>query len=230
MGEEQIEIATKKQFAEIAGVSAARVSQWLSSGQINGPALVGEGRHARIRTEVALHQLRLRLDADQRIANGTARLGRPKGSNGVLDNTVAPSSANAEPTLEERLKRQRLEQLELANEKAREEASARAGTYARADDVRREMGRLVGKLITVFDGALVEFSAAVAARSDLSSRDALHLLRSAWRSIRERAAENEQALADALPGCVGGDSSSPETTNQRAPGGQGEASAEGMSP
>jgi hypothetical protein len=223
MSEEPIEIATKKRFAEIAGVSAARVSQWLASGQINGAALVGEGRHARIRTQVALAQLRLRLDADQRIANGTARLDPPKG-------TVVPSAANAEPTLEERLKRQRLEQLELQNEKAREEASARAGTYARADDVRREMGRLVGKLITVFDGALVEFSAAVAARSDLSSRDALHLLRSAWRSIRERAAENEQALADALPGCVGGDSSSPETTNQRAPGGQGEASAEGMSP
>jgi hypothetical protein len=135
--------------------------------------------------------------------------------------------ANAEPTLEERLKRQRLEQLELANEKAREEASARVGTYARADDVRQEMGRLVGKLITVFDGALVEFAAAVAAQSDLSSRDALHLLRSTWRSIRERAAENEQALADALPGCVGSDSGSPETTNQRAPAGQ---SAEGMSP
>jgi hypothetical protein len=221
MGEEQIEISTKKRFAEIAGVSAARVSQWLSSGQINGAALVGEGRHARIRTEVALAQLRLRLDADQRIANGTARLDPPKGGN-----TVAPLAPNAEPTLEERLKRQRLEQLELANEKAREEASARVGTYARADDVRQEMGRLVGKLVTVFDSALVEFATAVAARSDLSSRDALHLLRSAWRSIRERAAQNEQALADALPGCVG----APETTNQRAPAGQGEASAEGMSP
>jgi hypothetical protein len=225
MSEEQIEIVAKKRFAEIAGVSAARVSQWLSSGQINGAALVGEGRHARIRTEVALAQLRLRLDADQRIANGTARLDPRKGND-----TVAPLAASAEPTLEERLKRQRLEQLELANEKAREEASARAGTWTRTDDVRREMGRLVGKLVTVFDSALVEFAAAVAAQSDLSSRDALHLLRSTWRSIRERAAENEQALADTLQGCVGSDSGSPETTHQCAPAGQGEASAEGMSP
>jgi hypothetical protein len=221
MSEEQIEIATKKQFAEIAGVSAARVSQWLSSGQINGAALVGEGRHARIRTEVALNQLRLRLDADQRIANGTARLGRPKGSNSVLDNTVAPSAENAESTLEERLKRQRLEQLELANEKAREEAAARAGTWTRTDDVRREMGRVVGRLVSVFDSALVEFSTAIAARSDLSSRDALHLLRSTWRTIRERAAEQESTLAEALPRWVGSDPV--ETTHKRPSAGQGDA-------
>jgi hypothetical protein len=184
------EIATKKRFAEIAGVSCARVSQWLGTKQISGAAIIGEGRHARINVQMALAQLRMRLDVDQRIANGKAKLDPPKGSHGTK---VAEATSDAAPTVDERLKAQRLEQLELANERAREDAAARAGVYTRADDVRQEMGRLVGKLVTLVDSALVEFSTAIAERSDMSSRDALHLLRSTWRTIRERAADNEQA-------------------------------------
>lgn len=217
------DIATKKRFAEIAGVSAARVSQWLSSKQISGDAIVGEGRHARIRTAVALEQLRMRLDVDQRIANGTARLDQATGNGGPVLDACSTVSADVPPTIDEQLKAQRLEQLELANERAREDASARAGTYTRTADVRLEMGRLVGRLVTAFDSALVEFSTTIAARSDMSSRDALHLLRSTWRSIRERAAEQEQAFAEALPGHVGSDGGPLETPNQRAPTGQGDA-------
>lgn len=221
MTEKLEDIATKKQFASIAHVSAARVSQWLGSKQIDGAALIGTGRHARINVPIALAQLRMRMDVDQRIANGTARLDQAKGANG------APMVPDAPPTIDEQLKAQRLEQLELANERAREDAAARAGTYTRSDAVRQEMGRMVGRLITTFDGALVEFSTAIAARSDLSSRDALHLLRSTWRTIRERGAEHEQALAGALPSHV---DSGHETTSQRSPAGQGDASEEGTSP
>jgi DNA-binding transcriptional regulator YdaS (Cro superfamily) len=211
---------SKAQFAKLVGVSAPRVSQWLSAGQINGDAIVGEGRHARLRPNIALAQLRARLDIDQRIANGRAR----------LELAAAAVTSTAAPVIDDRIKAERLAQLELANEKAREDAAARAGAYVRSDGVRQEMGRLVGRLVTMFDSALVEFSTAIAARSDLSSRDALHLLRGAWRSIRERGAEHEQALAHALPGVVGSDSASPETANVRPPVGASPPSEAEASP
>lgn len=183
------DVVTKSEFAKLAHVSRARVSQWLSTGQINGAAIAGQGQHARIVVSVALEQLRQRLDIDQRIANGRAR----------LESAEAPVTSTAAPVIDDQIKAERLDQLQLANERARQDAAARAGTYTRTDDVRQEMGRLVGRLITTFDSALVEFSTAIAARSDLSSRDALHLLRTTWRSIRERGAEQEHAFAEALP-------------------------------
>jgi hypothetical protein len=69
-----MEIATKSQFAALVGVTAARVSQWIAAGQISGDALVGEGRHARIRVEVARDQLRRNLNLGQRLG-ATARRG-----------------------------------------------------------------------------------------------------------------------------------------------------------
>ena len=52
-----IEIVSKAEFAAIAGVSRPTVSQWLREGKIAGDAIVGVGRHARIRVAAALQQL-----------------------------------------------------------------------------------------------------------------------------------------------------------------------------
>jgi hypothetical protein len=150
------DIVTKGRFAVLAGVSQARVSQYLTDGQISGEAIVGSGHRARIRVAVAMEQLRRNLDASQHLgANGRARV----------------ASGGDDGTVEDAIKRARLEQLSLANEHARAVREANAGRYVRSDDVRREMGKLAGRILTTFEGALGEFATAIAAKSDLSSRE-----------------------------------------------------------
>jgi phage terminase large subunit GpA-like protein len=58
---------TKAEFASLVGVSRGRVSQWLRAGKIDGAAIVGEGRDARIDAELAKRQLDARLDLGQRL-------------------------------------------------------------------------------------------------------------------------------------------------------------------
>jgi hypothetical protein len=191
------DIVTKSAFASLTRVAPSRVSQWIAGGKIYGDALVGQGHRARIRMSVALEQLKRSLDVSQRIsANAKAQLELPAEGN------KSAGFPPAEQTIDDKLKRERLEQLELANERAREERAARAGIYLNAEDARRQMGRAAGSLLTAFDGALGEFATAIAAQSNLTSRDALHLLRTTWRSIRERTSDQELRMAATLPALV----------------------------
>jgi hypothetical protein len=158
---------SKSEFAAMIGVSRGRVSQWLRERKIDGAALIGEGRATRINVDLARRQLDARLDLGQRIgANGKALL-----------------SVDATNTA---LKAARLRQLTLANERAAEEAKLREGRYIVTDDARQEMGRIAGRLIASFEGALSELADAIAANSSMPQRDALHVLRASWRAIRAR--------------------------------------------
>lgn len=60
---------TKADFARRCGVTGACVSQWLRDGVIGREALVGTGRHARVRAELALAMLRERLDLTRSATN-----------------------------------------------------------------------------------------------------------------------------------------------------------------
>src|SRR5208337_4830856 len=143
---------TKAEFAALIGVTRGRVSQMLAARQIDGDAIVGEGRSARINVEAARRQLDARLDLGQRLgANGRVRLG---------GETSDPTDAA--------IKRERLRQLTLANERAAEEAKLRAGRYVEADDAKQEIGRVAGRLVASVEGALPELAAAIAAGSSMS--------------------------------------------------------------
>ena len=92
-------VVSKAEFAELMNVSRQRVSQWLSARQIDGEALVGEGRTARINVEVARQQLSARLSVSQRLgANGKA----------LLNGGASPIDTD--------IKSARLRQLVLAND------------------------------------------------------------------------------------------------------------------
>jgi hypothetical protein len=181
------DVVTKGRFAAIAGISRPRVSQYIADGQISGEAIVGSGHRARIRVDVALEQLRRNLDVSQHLgANGRARVG-----SGDDDDTVADA-----------IKRARLEQLELANEHARAVREANAGRYVLAAAVQQEMGRIAGRMVGMFEGSLGEMAMAVTAKPNLSPREALHILRTTFRSIRERSTKTESGIAKALPATV----------------------------
>ena len=79
---------------------------------------------------------------------------------------------------------------------------AEAGRYVRSDDVRQQMGAIAGRMVGMFEGSLGEMATAVAAKSNLPARDALHILRTTFRSIRERSTKTESGIAKALPATV----------------------------
>jgi DNA-binding transcriptional regulator YdaS (Cro superfamily) len=173
-------VVTKAEFARLSGVSKARVSQWISAGQLSGGALVAAGRGEKIHVAVARRQLGRRLDIDQRLS---AR------------------SAVAGDTLEA-LQRARLAQLELANERVRAEAAVHSGHHVLAADARQEVGRVAGRLVAAFEGALPELASAVATICPVSQRDVLHAMRGAWLTARARLAAVEAAAAVATPELV----------------------------
>jgi hypothetical protein len=62
-------------------------------------------------------------------------------------------------------------------------------------------------MVAAFDGALGEFASAIAAKSNLSPRDALHILRSAFHEVRARNSQRERQAAEALPKLIDDDGS-----------------------
>jgi hypothetical protein len=78
--------------------------------------------------------------------------------------------------LDSDIRRARLEQLHLANEHTRALRAIETGRYVLATDVQREMGKIAGRMVSAFEGALGELATAIAAKSDLPARDALHIL------------------------------------------------------
>jgi DNA-binding transcriptional regulator YdaS (Cro superfamily) len=188
MVQNDIDVVTKTKFAELSGVTQARVSQWISRKQIHGEALVTVGRSTQIRVSVAQQQLKKNLDLSQRL-----------GANGRVKFDDDPENVD---TLEDEIKRARLAQLELSNEHARALREVQAGRFVRSDDVSQEMGRIAGRMLGLFEGALGELATAVAAKSNLPARDALHILRTTFRTIRERVSNTEAGIAKALPPSV----------------------------
>jgi phage terminase Nu1 subunit (DNA packaging protein) len=174
------ELVSKSAFAALVGVSPAAVTKWLRLGRIDGKAIVGVGRSAKIRASVARAQLRRRLDPVQRASNGKARLG------------AASKTSDA-------IQVERLRALRAANEAAEVAAKVKAGVYVEADAMRVELGRVAGRVVALYDGMLPEVAETIAAASTLSARDALHVLRKAFRAAREKIAAAEGEAAAALP-------------------------------
>jgi hypothetical protein len=200
------QVVSKADFARLKNVSAARVSQWISGGKINGNALVGEGRNAQIDVAIADEQLRERLDIGQRVGNGLAtRLGQAP-ADAAPDLPAAPAAASpAAPTVdrfEEAFKRERLEALQRENRKRAEEEAARAGRYIDAQAASAQMAKIAGKTMTMIDGSLPEIASALAAKFSLSQRDVLHALRAEFRDVRQRAAASLRTEAAEQPAIV----------------------------
>jgi len=177
----------KSQFAIMMNVTPGRVSQWISEGKINGAAIEGEGRSARINPAVAREQLKERLNIDQRLGlNGlSTRLEAP-----VLP-LPEPKALTFEPedTVETKIKQEKLFQVQLQTERLLEERRANRGFYVRAADMRAEVAGVSSKILATVEGMLPEIAAELAAKLSIPNRDALHILREKFREARQRLAE-----------------------------------------
>lgn len=188
---------SKSEFAAACNVTPSCVANWISRGKIGDEALVGAGRGARIKFDVAMRQLKERLDPNQRF-----------GLNGIstkLDASPPPAapppsaSSFAAPSVEDQIKREKLLQAQLATSRAREQDRLSRGVYIIAGDARDEATRAAAQLVASFDGAVPDLAAAIAAKWQLPARDVTHLLRAEFRKIRARVAAEFAALAAAEP-------------------------------
>ena len=117
----------------------------------------------------------------------------------VAPEAPAASSTPAAPkpdTVEDQLKRAKLEEQLRRNRLQASEEALRQGKLMDADDARERMTRIAGMMLQIFEGALPDFAAAMAAQFDVPQRDVLHLLRAEFKKVRKTAAMKERARAD----------------------------------
>lgn len=202
---------SKAEFARRRGVSPGRVSQWISEKKISGDAFDGEGRNAKIREAIALAQLNRNLDPMQMTANGLSTQLKPlppSPSSTVLP-FAAPAAPGAPPpteplvdSVEDKIKRGRLEQIERQNREGKRQEAVDAGRLTDAGAAKAHAARETARLITMFEGSLSEFATAISAEFKLPQRDVLHLLRGEFRKMRADVAGEIKNRAETLPAIV----------------------------
>ena len=200
---------SKGEFAAEIGVSPGRVSQMIAEGKIGPEALAGSGRTARIRVEIAKHQIAVRRDPGQALGNGLGTrvdspvLTAPEN----LDDAAGMRMAADVPTMggdsfDAQFKREKLAEIQRRNRKAAEEEAERRGRFIEAVDARTQMTRVASAMLSSFEGSLQTMATAIASKYGMPQRDVLHLLRSEFRGFRESEAKRFRTEADSLPETV----------------------------
>lgn len=210
------EVVTKGAFAALLNVTAGRVSQYIAEGKIHGPALVGEGRNAKIAVRTAKAQLRGGLDVGQRLGNGidTRLEDEPPLTAAAVEepSNVRQFRPAPEDAVAEAIKREKLRAAQMANETAAEARLAKRGTYVLAADVTAAMTSALAGMINVFEGSLSDLASTIAAKFELPQRDVLHLLRSQFAAIRAKAADDARRRAATMPAFVQDEIADEETS------------------
>lgn len=209
-------------FARAMGVSRAAVSQWKSKDILRDDAFTKPGKSGKIIYPVAVEQVRRNRDIGQSLGNGIAtrttvddapqvqpdaapvqQPSLPMAEAAPVEQTApevpAASSTPAAPkpdTVEDQLKRAKLEEQLRRNRIQAADEALRQGMLMSADDAREQMARIAGMMLQIFEGALPDFAAAMAAQFDIPQRDVLHLLRAEFKKVRKTAAMKERARAD----------------------------------
>lgn len=191
-------VMPKGAFAALIGVSAGRISQMISEGKIGEDALVGEGRSAKIRVDLARRQIGARRDISQALGNGLMT----RVEAGPVEGPASPTAPARPDSIEEQIKREKLRSSQLANRKSAEEEEARKGRFTETAEVRQEMGRLAASMLQAFEGSLAEMAADIAGQFGVPARDVEHTLRTRFRAVRTDLAKRHRRDADALPDTV----------------------------
>jgi len=165
---------SKSEFATRCGVTAARVSQWISEGKIDGDAIVGEGRSAVIDADLATAQLKQRLDPAQRRA---------------LD----------EEGIDLQMQKERLAQTKLKTDRMKEIDREQRGVYVLASDARGEMLRIASTMQAEHESWLPNAASAVAAKFQIPQRDVLCVLKENFLSFRASSSAKHAAAAAKEP-------------------------------
>jgi len=196
MAEAATETLPKGEFARRINVSAGRVSQMIREGKIAPDAIEGEGRSARIRVALAMRQIGHRTDVGQRYGNGLAT--------NLETLTRSPTPVESSDSREGDGIDFAASPREAARGRVPQPGCGRkrAGGARRLCSPRRRQAAvagMAGSMVTVFEGALGDFAQAIASKFELPNRDVLHLLRTEFTAVREKAATAMERAAERLP-------------------------------
>ena len=208
-------IVSKSEFARLINANPSRITEYIDKGKIGPDAIVGEGRTARIRVELAKAHLRVRLDSAQRLGNGLGTNLAPERP-AATEEPTSPQASRAAPTandgpdaedvlddaLDAEIKREKLVQLQRANRKGAEDEAAAQGRYTETLAARRQMSVVAVQTMRVFEGAVPELATTFASRFGLEEREVLQFLSEFFRTLRVQAAEKARQNAEALPTLV----------------------------
>lgn len=155
---------SKSEFALLCQVTKPTVTGWIRAGHLSAPALVGEGRFARIDPELARVQLRDRLDPEARISNGL--------------NTVLGDEPLTAGSIDHLLKRERLKQSEYRTAEMARLAAVAKGDFVDAGQARAEADAKVRAatdgMATMIESILQEVAIGIAAETGGNRRTVLH--------------------------------------------------------
>lgn len=207
---------TQADFARHMGVSRAAVSQWKSRDILRDDAFTHPGKKGKVVVSVAVEQVRRNRDIGQALGNGietrTSTDAAPSAEmpaeevqpalpveDAVPVQSEPTAAAPVKPkvdTVEDQLKRAKLEQQLRTNRIQASEEALRQGMLVAADDAREQMTRVASMMLQIFEGSLPDLGAAISAQFDIPQRDVLHLLRAEFKKVRATAAMKERARAD----------------------------------
>ncbi|RYE48330.1 MAG: hypothetical protein EOP24_07935 [Hyphomicrobiales bacterium] len=189
---------SKGDFAGEVGVSPGRISQYIAAGIIGPDALVGEGRSARIRVELAKQQIATRRHVGQGLGNGL--LTKLDQAPAETDEPTSPRLVSEDPA--KLIQLERLEQERRRNRRETIEEAAALGRLVPADDMQREIARTAQKVVNTFAGMAPDIANAIAAKFGLPQRDVLHLVKQVMNDKRATAAQLERDAAGEMPATV----------------------------
>ena len=175
--------ATKTKFEEMVERTPSAVSQWISAGKLNGPALIGEGRYAQINIDVALQQLGLSLDLGQQLAQA-----RPIVGAGHSTSTVGPPIND-----QSRLLKARADREELALQTDHAKAQELLGRWMVTERAEQEWSGQLAGLVQATETWLITVAAdecATAATGGAGAREIAKLLKDGYRTLRQRIADS----------------------------------------
>ncbi len=189
------EIVTKAEFAKLVQRDPAFVSRAIASGRIHGPALVGEGRAARIRVAEAFAQLGRSLDLSQQLAQDKPIL-TPVGGGMLLDDGDSAERAGVhglrEESLELKNKKTRLELERMEREQLRQ-----AGELVLAADVAAALRRQLQPLVSTFDELPAAIAKPLSEQFGVPYAEVLIAVKGCIRQQRSSWAARARALAEA---------------------------------
>lgn len=197
-------LLTKAEFAAAARVSRSCVSKWIERGKIGRDALVGDGPDAKIDVERATEQLKIRLDAGQRMGNGAGTDLSTPAAEAETPATEQRQDPQPRPRteadeLELRIKRERAWREEAQNRKLLEEERLRAGIYTLTADHQAAVARVLRQTLTLLEADIPETANAIAAKFEVPQRDVLLMLRKRFNEARGRVSAQLAAEAATEP-------------------------------
>ena len=205
------------EFARLRGVHRSQVTRYVKDGKISGEALVPSDRGVKIRVDLAMAQLRERLDIGQQIGNGIdartsivpdeMRGSSASRSEGSLfaeadDQAGSAKAGERDMSVEAQIKRERLRSAQFANRKAAEEEEARKGRLMETEAAQARMAGLVSQTLQSFEGGLADMATSIGERFEIPQRDVLHLLKGEFRKVCAAAAERARKKLRETPATV----------------------------